>query len=282
MTKVIDIFKVGDVGGEVGVEIEVEGLRLPTPEHYWRKDKDGSLLEGKSAEYVLHIPLHREEALVAIDYLFKLFDISNSDLFDSIRTGVHVHLNVQKMEWVEVMTFLTLYFVLEELLIKYCGDSREGNLFCLRARDAKALIPYLTAVMNTKDLRYLREDNIRYASVNLKALGDYGSLEFRAMRSPNNAKDIKDWINILLQVKDASSSFKSPVDVISMVSKKGYAKFAHDCLGECIKFFKDVKGVDELIRNGIDNAQDLAYLIDWETYDGPSKNPFKPTLRGAG
>lgn len=276
MTSVYTAFRLDNpVEGDIGLEIEVEGVNLPSADKYWRNERDGSL-RAESTEYVLKKPLTLADAKKALDYLDYRFKLNDTQMDESVRAGVHVHVNVQQLEVVQLVTFITLYLVLEELLIKFCGPNREGNLFCLRAKDARYLISYLRNSLETKKLSRLVHDNIRYASINLKALGDYGSLEFRAMRSTRDFNLIHLWTCILHHLKEVSLSFANPVEVVCKVSERGPEAFTRDVLGEYFEHFEAMP-IGECIRNGVDNAQDVAYAVDWEEYDsGCKKNPFRP------
>ena len=52
--------------GDVGIEIEVEGRRLPITEKYWRMEKDGSLRGPENMEYVLDRPMSLKDAKKAL------------------------------------------------------------------------------------------------------------------------------------------------------------------------------------------------------------------------
>src|SRR3546814_18812942 len=91
----------------------------------------------------------------------------------------------------QLYSFMTVYLILENVLVGWCGHSRCGNLFCLRASDAEWLLTSIRAAAEGRTFKHsLHSDNLRYASMNVKALGDYGSLEFRAMRGTREM----DWI----------------------------------------------------------------------------------------
>src|SRR3546814_21174594 len=92
----------------------------------------------------------------------------------------------------QLYSFMTVYLILENVLVGWCGHSRCGNLFCLRASDAEWLLTSIRAAAEGRTFKHsLHSDNLRYASMNVKALGDYGSLEFRTMHGNRDMTDRK-------------------------------------------------------------------------------------------
>ena len=262
MRTVLDIFGVKPTKGEVGIEIEVEGQHLPAPEKYWRSDHDGSL-KGNAVEFVLNKPVHRKDVSKVLDYLDTCYKTCNTQVVDSVRCGVHVHINVQELNMVQLYNFMTIYLIMEELLVKYCGEYREGNLFCLRNKDAEYLTYSLRRACNSKRFRDFRTDMLRYASMNVKALGTYGSLEFRAMRGTRDLESIRFWAETLLKIKDAAMAFDTPRDVLADFSGDMCDTFLWRVLGEDGEQFK-YPGYEVALLEGVRDVQSLAYTCDWD------------------
>lgn len=255
---------------DIGLEIEVEGRNLANPGKYWRLDRDGSLRGEESIEYVLSGPSSldtTEKALQLLDFSWKE---AGSRIDNTVRAGVHVHINCQQLTMRELYNFFVLYLVLENVLIKYCGEYREGNLFCLRCQDAEFLLyTLIQAAKNRRFVENFHDDNVRYASMNVKALGDYGSLEFRAMRSTRDLGAILDWVKILLNLREVARGFETPVQIIEEVSGLGRVAFIEKCLGPFAKFFNDVEEADDLLYEGVQLAQCVAYCVSWKNWDIP-------------
>jgi hypothetical protein len=256
--------------GLIGLEIEVEGKRLPAPEKWWKTEQDGSLKAGQSIEYVLAKPAKDEEELwQALEYLDSIYKVSNTVVDDSVRAGVHVHINCQELTTQQLYTFIVLFLVFESVLVKWCGETREGNLFCLRASDAEWLLEQLIeALVNKSFYGTFRSDNLRYAAINVKALTDYGSLEFRSMRSTRDLKTIHTWASLLAALKRASLEFKSPTEVILRFSDQSPLRFIQNVLGPFEKevSLKDKNEYERLLWDGLHNAQDVAFAVDWDKY----------------
>lgn len=280
-TLVIDMFGLVPVKGDIGIEVEVEGRNLPREglppafRDLWRIETDGSL-RGESNEYVLRNPVHIKEVQNAINVLKNQFKESKSVVNDSVRCGVHVHTNVQNLSILELATFITCYLSVEELLIQYCSPSRRGNHFCLRAGDAEYLTYIAQSAFDTG--RFVFNDDVRYAAMNLLALQQYGSLEFRALETPPNLDKIVEWAKILHTIKESSKKFNNPVDVIEKMSDSDGWDFVENLLGNYAKLF--VKMDRKFLLSGVRNAQSFAYGVDWgkEYKDPKAKKKVRASI----
>lgn len=273
--KVNDLTKRPAKSGLIGLEIECEGDNLPEIDtQVWRSERDSSLKKANSYEYVLREPIPLNKLGKALLSLKGAIEENNGSIDESVRAGVHVHINVQDMHVMHLFNLIVLYLTLEEVLVASCGSNRQGNLFCLRASDARYLINRIVSAIKAKRLNFLFTDDIRYASINLKALYQYGSVEFRAMRSTPNFKLIEDWAYVLAKLKESASLFESPEQIMFNVSDMRARVFIKTYLGELSKPFLEYENLEELVRNGVDNAQDVAYCVNWSTYLKQSNNPF--------
>lgn len=278
MRTVANVFRIPEgriVGGDVGVEIEVEGHNLPPAVKGWRKEADGSL-RGESAEYVLSKPLTTEGLKVALKELAHQYEKFGSRIDDTIRAGVHVHVNVQKLDIVQLYNYLTLYFIFEELLTKFCGHTREGNLFCLRACDAEFVIERLQYAAKSRKFGVLVSDDLRYAAVNVKALGNYGSLEFRAMRSTKDFTVIQTWAEILVSLREAAKKYFEPTDIINGFSEGEAEGFMTRILGPYAELFMGYKDYKACLTRGMRIAQEVAFCTNWQKFREEDKKVVFP------
>jgi hypothetical protein len=277
--------------GEVGIEIEVEGNKFPkgVSPHYpqgvspdlippqWRYVKDGSLRGQDNAEYIFAKPLMFSDVPKALEDLWAMFKKFGSKLDDSNRTSVHVHLNAQKWHMNRLTAFMALYYCLEEVLTAWCGEHRVGNLFCLRAKDAPAIIRQVRDFI-TSDGRATVGGNHHYAALNLNALTKHGSIEVRTMRGTQDSETIINWVAILERLYNLSSEYSDPRDICGLFSAAGPMEFFDTLLGD--KAYVVRQGIsmsEEEIRDsmyeGIRLAQDLCYCRDWDTF---KPMEFKP------
>jgi hypothetical protein len=262
--------------GDVGIEIEVEGKNLPQVDKYWKMEKDGSLRGEENMEYVLAKPSSMKEADIALKYLNVMYKKFGSVVDDTVRAGVHVHVNVQHLNIVELYNFITIYIILEDVLTKFCGPHREGNLFCLRTGDAEFLLYALQEAAKTRRFRNLVSDDLRYASMNVKALGTYGSLEFRAMRGTRDLDLIYKWAEILHGLREVAKTFTDPTDVVNSFSGGDVQLFMNRCLKDNAGLFLEYPNWKSSVLAGVRRAQDVAFCTNWQKfYEQEVVNPFE-------
>lgn len=198
--------------GLLGVEVEVEGSNLPYLDGDWRTENDHSL-RGESREYVMREPRSLDDTHTVLENLNQALSTEGTEFIESVRAGVHVHLNVQDLNVVEMYNLITIYYIVEDILVHFCGETREGNLFCLRASDAEYQITVVEEAVKEKRLDMFNDDIIRYSALNLCSLSKYGSLEFRAMRSTNDFSVLHTWCSMVAHLKEMSKKFNNPLDV---------------------------------------------------------------------
>lgn len=255
--------------GDIGLEIEVEGKYLPKMGKLWRTEADGSLKGEESAEYVLAAPGSMKDVQAALDQLEAAYVHNETRVDNTVRAGVHVHINCQRLTMTQLYNFITVYLILENLLVKWCGEFREGNLFCLRTCDAEWMLQVIRSAANDPKKMYknrFHRDELRYASMNLKALGDYGSLEFRAMRGTRDLSLIYSWAETLYGLREFACGFDKPSDIVEAFSIRGPERFIEDALGKNTAQFMHEDYLN-LVWKGLRNAQDVAYCTDWMVFE---------------
>lgn len=281
------------VDGDIGIEIEVEGNKFPkgndsphgsvSPElipKEWVYHHDGSLRGMDNAEYVLKKPLKFEQVPGAIKNLWEMFDKFGSKLDESNRTSVHVHLNAQEFHLNRLTAFAALYFSVEEVLTAWCGDHRVGNLFCLRAKDAPAIVSQLKNFIQQNGQVGI-SNGLHYGGLNPQALLKFGSIEIRSLRGVTDPDTILTWVAILERMYKMSEDFPDPRLICSHFSGHGAMAYLEMILGEHtpgvlqqVPF--DPQEIRESLYEGIRLAQDLCYCRDWSKYEPVKfeKDPF--------
>lgn len=259
------------VKGLMGVEIEVEGVDLPNNHNvskeftrYWKITEDGSLRGQESWEYVFNTPLSLQDTEKALNILGEEYHRLGSTVDDTVRAGIHVHINVQDLTLNQLMVFFSIYYSLEEVLIRYCGEGRAGNHFCLRAGDAEYMMYALLNAFQQGRFAELASDNVRYAAMNVNALFKYGSLEFRTLRSTRDINRIFTWVKVINQIKVMSLTFTSAKEVLESMSLNGGEAFAKRILGDELYPLFHCEDLQQLVLCGARHVQDLVYLVDVE------------------
>lgn len=274
--------------GDVGLEIEVEGNKfkkedIPLP---WKYVKDGSLRGQDNAEYILKNPVPFNKVPESIDILWKMFDKYGSVLAESNRTSVHVHLNAQSFHLNRLCSFISIYFIVEDLLTQWCGDHRVGNLFCLRAKDAPGIVSKIKNFLIYEGRGGGLSEGLHYGGLNAHALAKFGSIEIRALRGVTDPKTIIDWVSILERIYKVSAEFPDPRGICDNFSGAGPMEFLNMLLGDKTQLVLDGIPYDnEQVMNslyeGIRIAQDLCYCRDWSLYQPveTKTDPFGRTVK---
>lgn len=215
-------FRIPDLA--VGVEIEAEGLRLPElMTDIWNTVPEGSLRHG-GMEYIFKYPLDLSD----IDKAFQEWDSATvfTEFSESLRTSVHIHYNVRNFTILQLFNIIAAYWFFENPLVQLNGNTRVGNLFCLRVKDAE-----YTSQSIIQDIRYerflqeLTSVELRYSALNFAALKKFGSIEFRFLKGYHQSTAIKQWILALHQMVGVAAEAPSPRAILSMYRNASTKEF---------------------------------------------------------
>ena len=272
MSQIIDLIGCQKQSGDIGVEIEVEADNLPHPslvDYYWRTERDNSL-RGNSAEYVLRKPETLRGVENALKLLEREFEKANTQVRPTYRAGIHIHVNVQDLTPKQLITYIASYLMLEEVLVRYCDNSRLGNHFCLRMSDASYFMDVMTDVITRGDLAVFNTEDIRYASINVTSLFKYGSIEFRALESTFDRDKILNWAGALKQLKDFSKTIQIPTDLLGQASMDGFESYARLMLGNYAAVY-----VPYITRQNVEiGVRNIQHPLFSRVWDRPDLNIF--------
>lgn len=289
------------VSGDVGLEIEVEGFNLPKHDGWyierdankkplpstvqvrfpksWRYVADHSLRGEDNAEYVLKEPVKFDEVPAVLDELWGMFRQAHSRLDISNRTSVHVHVNVQNFHMNRLTSFMTMYYVVEDILTQWCGEHRVGNLFCLSAKDAPGILEQVKDFIISNGGIH-PSDNLHYAGLSFYAVKKFGSLEFRTLRGVTSPDVINDWVRIIRRMYEMSANYTDPRELVHLFSGVGPLEWFEIILGkEVLNILRrDIPHLsDDYIRTkmyeNIRIAQDLCFCRDWDSYEPVELKP---------
>lgn len=249
--------------GEVGIEVEVEGRNLPHAiPSYWLAKKDGSLRGADNCEYVLKQPCQRKSVTKFLEYLEGQFKKHESKIDESKRTSVHVHVNMNTKSLTDCYTLVVLYYLFEDAMTRIAGDSRVGNLFCLRASDAEYIVDVLTKSARGRKFN-LNPEQLRYTSVNVCAIQTFNSIEFRALRGTTDPHVISEWVELLLCLKDAAAKYHDPAELMGDFSRLGPEQLAIAVFGKKAALITRQRGYAERMWDAARLVQEIAYATDW-------------------
>lgn len=273
-------------GSDVGIEIEVEALLKQTPivgiDPYWKAKRDGSL-RNFGVEYVLTKPRKVNKKLAdSVTSICNSINGAGCQVNDnSPRTSVHVHCNMLNKEIVQVWNVMIAYWMLENILMKFCGEnSREGNKFCLRIKDAQFVLDKIEhKELSNYDAPfvYLHDNDVRYCGLNTKALRDFGSVEFRGMRGTTDPQLINTWVSELHSLVTNACEFASPDEVMDYYYAHGAEKFIRKffSLDFANQLMVDYPNYKKLIDENCILLSNICYYHNWQTYTNRINKQFK-------
>lgn len=215
------IFRHPNTSGDIGMELEVEGHNLPAiDDRHWVSVSDGSLRLG-GREYITKGPKPINNILAELEYWEERLANSNSTVYLTDRTSVHVHLNQQKNNLFDIAKGLTAYYLLENSLMNYCGPNRKGNLFCTSLSDSPSQIRNYKIVCG-KSGSFATD---KYSAMNVHALKKFGSVEQRGMRGYYDPAFLTEWAKNLQKIFVSAKEFESPVHVFDHMYGRNYREF---------------------------------------------------------
>lgn len=271
--------------GKYGIESEVEANEaLPTIKtEKWTSKLDQSLrLNGM--EYISNGPLSDSELETQVEYLFKRLS-KFKVIHDSPRTSTHVHHNMTSRTPLKIMTCCVAYWMVENILFRMCGEDREGNLFCLRLKDAAGVVNYLEedikAVCRSASTKnhpfrpfgYIRNaDHIRYGGLNIISLPKFGTIELRGMRGVYDSEVVVPWVRMVDHLFTCVDNvFSNPMDVILYYIKNGSNTFINQLFGPYVKYIEKYSPPNTwstLIDGNMKYLIPMTIKTDWSEYDG--------------
>ncbi len=270
--------------GDIGLEIETEAVDeyLIPKFSFWDGHQDNSL-RNFGREYVLRQPLDFE---VTFPKALEEFADKTKDIKfiqDSITTSVHTHLNLLNDNFVTLGNFVTTYTLTENLLIRFSGEDRRSNLFCLPICDAEEIYNNIMRMLEgIRNKKYgnmgFDAESTKYGALNLSSLSHFGSLEIRSFRGTTDTKLIHQWVGILYSIlKFSRSPGLVPPMIIHGYRDRG-VEYLGDIFGEYRKFLRH-PSEEELVEKNFWYAANMAYSIkDWSKLEDIEK-PKRPKAK---
>ena len=253
MKNVSQLFELKAAKGDIGVEIECEGKGLKeVVNDVWRTEHDGSLrghYPQTCAEFILTRPIPVNAVEAAIINLQE--ELKGAKFDFSYRTSVHIHVNVQKLEWQQVCAMLYAYYLLEEPLMTFAGKGRKGNNFCLRLQDAEGVLETVEKLFaqGERGPAFIQADQIRYSAMNIEAIKKYGSLEFRGMEGNIDEKRIQTLAKALVAIREYAVANDTPEAVYERFNHIGPIPFMQEVLGELTEDFFYPKAMRDMLTS---------------------------------
>ena len=245
----------------VGLEVEVENLNLAfnqdlqrALQKYWIVEKDGSL--RNNGVELCSRPYFGEDLLNSLQ---DLEDFLPSNVSWSMRTSVHVHLDVRDLDATQLLSIVYMYVFMEYLLFSYSPD-RIGSQYCVpwfcsRGRGIEATINAL-ATNNMGDLVSALDELERYTAFNLKAVRKFATIEFRHMYGTNKYFTLVNWINLLMGIRKAADI--PPADLLTLINSPSMREsLIEQVYGTWTGLVHDVPNYEFLLKQGASNLREI-------------------------
>lgn len=243
-------------GVRLGIELEYEGAKTKTFEEHvpgWVLTQDASL-RNHGIEFVSHITLpdHLHTRLSNAEEVVQRYKLDPHK-----RCGVHVHLNMTDMTIKQLWCVSTLYALLEPQIFQFFAPDRTDNHFCVPlyycenmltafTEDARMLRENETKPKRkstrpkAKPANLLGEIGIdmmqvgrrggglsiigqcsKYSALNLKTLGNLGTIEFRHLPATTDFMQIEAWCMFICTLREEALKYDDPEDIIIDYEQRG-------------------------------------------------------------
>ena len=195
----------------IGVEIEVEDVNPRQVQEelggIWEITRDGSLRPPeRSVELRSPVPGYSGKQLVdSIDALGRADSLANGSF--GWRAAAHIHVDMRDKTMEDIHTTAVLYALIEAFIFAWDGTGRHESRFCMPWWVCSTDITTATKMYKTSDngafSSYIRTFS-KYTALNLAPLSKFGTIEFRHAQSTKNRTQLLEYINIGLDICNAS------------------------------------------------------------------------------
>lgn len=208
--QILKNFPLGKYTSKIGLEIEAENLPI-LPDKFielispiWSIDMDGSL-RNNGREFVLYRPVRIEQIPFSLRLLERsLYECKLYPEFTD-RTATHIHIDFINNTLEEVLKFVVIYWVFEDIFFELSGrKTRKKSNFCIPLCDLdidavgwKRLFTF----NKVPQFRAALSEEFRYSALNLCALFKYGTIELRILPGTMNIDLISEFCHYLNQIK---------------------------------------------------------------------------------
>lgn len=222
--KMAELTGVPEKQGDIGLELEIEGERLPTEITGWDIHSETSLRgkggrtvireesqEDTPREYVTARPVLYRSLLPKLRTLNAALTRTGVTVNLTQRASTHIHLNMGPETLQTFLSFVMTFCAVEPLLLRLCGPMRNGNLFCLPsyetgelAHTIRALVKRYAKKASTKVNLYSWPSRGKYACLNLDPMATQGSVEVRCFPNSIDPEVVDSWARWLVVMRDQS------------------------------------------------------------------------------
>ena len=176
----------------IGLELEIESWGGRTQEFQGFDFTEDGSLRNMGIEAISR-PTKSKFVENLLSTFFKNFGITDDNY--SERCSTHVHVNVLDFTLEQLASLALIYQVTERLLFGYVSPERKSNIFCVPWCQADSKLD-LVSIITTGKWRELKAWS-KYTALNLLAVTQRGTVEYRHLEGSCDVQHIMGWINLL-------------------------------------------------------------------------------------
>jgi len=217
-----------------GIELEIENV--PTWDEMcvagMESKADGSL-RNNGREFITK-PMTYSHLGYCLERFFDKNKLSEANY--SERCSIHVHTNVQDLEWEQLQTIALVYQVVERLLFRWIGHDRESNIFCVPLHQTN--ITHQRFGMKPEELPFRRWE--KYTALNFLPLNTLGTIEWRHMHGHCDFSRIMMWCNLIGRIFSyaRNTPYNTVKDfIVSLNTTSAYEHFLGTVFGPDMREF---------------------------------------------
>jgi len=240
-----------------GLELEIENVPnwddmcVPGME----SKADGSL-RNNGREFITK-PMTFSNLWYCLERFFDKNKLSEANY--SERCSIHVHTNVQDLEWEQVQTLALVYQVVERLLFKWIGHDRDSNIFCVPLHQTN--ITHQRFGQSPAELPFRRWE--KYTALNFLPMATLGTVEWRHMNGHCDFTRIMTWCTLIGHIfaYTRNNPYNEVKDfIVSLNTTSAYEHFLGMVFGANMREFQGMQaeledGVLDVKYSLFDNKQ---------------------------
>jgi hypothetical protein len=215
-------------GQSIGIEIELEQVddfrAFRDSDLYeelgWSVTEDGSL-RNNGAE-LISPPIQEDDITVHINAAYAA--IADTDAVGSIRTGIHVHFDMTNKTIEEIGAVCAFYSLVEPALYATLPEDREQNIYCVPWYRAPDEATRLRGWLDAPSILQRVANGIKYTGLNIAALYNHGTLEFRMAPTFATAAELQRWVATLQYIVGVGIEYGTASSVLRGVAEHGFVE----------------------------------------------------------
>jgi hypothetical protein len=207
-----------------GIEVEVEGCRRYDVEALgtWQPKPDGSL-RNRGMEFVTP-PVTYHTAIEMVTGLWG--QMRRYGWQANNRTGIHVHMDMQRLTLDEFKKWMVAYLCVEPVLFDLCGEAREENIYCVPWYRSQDDMEHLLSMFERRSITPC-VNTCKYSALYLEPLRRFGTVEFRGAPTWQDSGDMIQFLRLLELMRVRAAQARTPESILDLFEGDTMAGLRH-------------------------------------------------------